>query len=81
MQAANFGVTLREHILDEHDIQIDRKVHWTDSTTFQKVLHLSDKKQPIHVTNRVAEDLEQSTIEQRRLVKGKGIPLPLKLEN
>ena len=30
MQAAVFGVRLRELILEEHDIEVDRIVHWTD---------------------------------------------------
>ena len=33
MQAAVFGVRLRELILEEHDIEVDQIVHWTDSTT------------------------------------------------
>ena len=33
MQAAVFGVRLREFILEEQDIEVDRNVHWTDSTT------------------------------------------------
>ena len=30
MQAAVFGVRLRELILEEHDIEVDQIIHWTD---------------------------------------------------
>ena len=33
MQAAVYGVRLRELILEEHDFDVDRIVHWTYATT------------------------------------------------
>ena len=74
MQATVFGVRLRELILDEHDIQIERIVHWTDSTTVLQWLHSANKKQPVFVANRVAEILEGSTIDQWRHVERKMNP-------
>ena len=74
MQAAVFGVRLRELILEEPDIEVDRIVHWTDSTTVLKWLHASNNKQPVFVANRVAEILENSTIDQWRHVEGKMNP-------
>ena len=71
MQAAVFGARLRELILEEHDIEVDRIVHWTDSTTVLQWLHASNNKQPVFVANRVAEILENSTIDQWRHVEGK----------
>ena len=71
MQAAVFGVRLIKLILDEHDIQIDQIVHWTDSTTIHQWLHSVDKKQQVFVANRVAEILEGSTIDQWRHVERK----------
>ena len=71
MQAAVFGVRLRELILEEHDIEIDRTVHWTDSTTVLQWLHSANKKQQVFLANRVAEILGSSTIDQWRLVEGK----------
>ena len=71
MQAAVFGVRLRELILEEHDIEIDQIVHWTVSTTVLQWLHASNNKQPVFVANRVAEILENSTIDQWRHVEGK----------
>ena len=71
MQAAVFGVRLRELILEEHDIEVDRIVHWTDSTTVLHWLHASNNKQPVFVANRVAEILENSNIDQWRHVGGK----------
>ena len=74
MQAAVFGVRLRELILEEHDIEVDRILHWTDSTTVLQWLHASNNKQPVFVANRVAEILENSTIDQWRHVEGKMNP-------
>ena len=74
MPAAVFGVRLRELILEEHDIEVDRIVHWTDSTTVLQWLHVSNNKQPVFVANRVAEILENSTIDQWRHVEGKMNP-------
>ena len=64
MQAAIFGVRLRELILEEHDFEVYRIVHWTDSTRVLQWLHASNNKQPVFVANRVAEILENSTIDQ-----------------
>ena len=72
MQAAVFGVRLL--ILEEHDIEVDQTVHWTDSTTVLQWLHASNNKQPVFVANRVAEILENSTIDQWRHVEGKMNP-------
>ena len=74
MQAAVFGVRLRELILEEYDNEEDQIVHWTDSTTVLQWLHASNNKQPVFVANRVAEILENSTIDQLRHVEGKKNP-------
>ena len=74
MQAEIFGVRLRELILEEHDIEVDQIVHWTDSTTVLQWLHASNNKQPVFVANRVAENLENSTTDQWRHVEGKMNP-------
>ena len=71
MQAAVFGVRLRELILGEHDFEVDRIIHWTDSTTVLQWLHASNNKQQVIVANRVAEVLDNSTIEQWRPFEGK----------
>ena len=71
MQAAVFGVRLRELILGEHDFEIDRIIHWTDSTTVLQWLHASNNKQQVIVANRVAEVLDNSTIDQWRPFEGK----------
>ena len=71
MQAAVFGVRLRELLLEEHDIEVDQIVHWTDSTTVLQWLHASNNKQPVFVANRVAEIPENSTNDQWLLVEGK----------
>ena len=74
MQAAGFGVRLRELISEEHDIEANRIIHWTGSTTILQWLHASNNKQPVFVANRVAENLESSTMDQWRHVDGKMNP-------
>ena len=64
MQGAVLGVRLRELILEEHDFEIDRIVHWTFPITVLQWLHSANKKQQVFVANRVAEILESSTIDQ-----------------
>ena len=64
MQLAVFGVRLRKLILEVHDIEVDRIVYWTHSTTVLQWLHAINNKQPFFVANRVAEILENSTIDQ-----------------
>ena len=71
MQAAFFGVGLRELILQQHDFEVDRFVYWTDSTSVLQWLRASNNKQPVFVANRVAEIPENSTIDQWRHVEGK----------
>ena len=64
MQAAVFGVRLRELVLELNlDIEVDRNIHWTDSKTVLQWLQASNNKQLVFVANRVAENLENSTIE------------------
>ena len=63
MQAAVFGVGLRELVLELNlDIELDRIIHWTDSTTVLQWLQASNNKQLVFVANRVAENLENSTM-------------------
>ena len=78
MQAAVFGVRLRELILEEHDIEVDQIVHWTDSTTVLQWLHVSNNKQLVFVANRVAEILEKSTIDQWGHFEGKLNPADIR---
>ena len=70
LQAAMYGTRLKQLIVDEHDIQVERTFFWTDSTTVLQWLHGADKKQPVFVANRVAEILDSSTIDQWRHVEG-----------
>ena len=77
IQAAVFGVRLRELILEDNDIEVDQSVHWPESTTVLKWLLASNNKQPVLLSNRVAEILENSTIEQWRHVEGKLNPVDI----
>ena len=70
LQAAVYGVRLRKQILNEHDVRIDKIYHWTDSTTVLQWLPAAQKKQQVFVANRVAEILENSSMDQWRHVKG-----------
>ena len=70
LQAAIYGTRLKQLIVDEHDVEIERTFFWTDSTTVLQWLHAADKKQPVFVANRVAEILDTSTIDQWRHVEG-----------
>ena len=70
LQAVMYGTRLKQLIVDEHDVEIERTFFWTDSTTVLQWLHGTDKKQPVFVENRVAEILDSSTIDQWRHVEG-----------
>ena len=65
-----YRTRLKQLIVDEHDVLIERTYFWTDSTTVSQLLHGADKKQPVFVANRVAEILDSSTIDQWRHVEG-----------
>ena len=67
LQAAVYGVRLREQILNEHNVRIDKIYHWTDSST---VLQAAHKKQQVFVANRAEEIPENSSMDQCRHVKG-----------
>ena len=69
LQAAVYGVRLRKHILNKHDVKIHKIFHWTDSSTVLKWLQAAHKKQ-VFVANRAAEILENSSMDQWRHVKG-----------
>ncbi|XP_075254852.1 uncharacterized protein LOC142346222 [Convolutriloba macropyga] len=70
LQAAVYGVRLRRQILKEHDVNIDKTYHWTDSSTVLQWLHSADKKQQVFVANRAAKILENSSMDQWIHVKG-----------
>ena len=61
-----YGTRLKQLIVDEHDVEIERTFFWTDSTTVLQQMHGAHKKQPLFVANRVAEILDRSTIDQWR---------------
>ena len=69
LQAAVYGVRLREQILNKHDVRIDKIFHWTNSSTVLQWLQAAHKKQQVFVANRAAEILENSSMDQWRHVK------------
>ena len=70
LQAAKYGTRLKQLIVDEHDVEIERTFFWPDSTNVLQWLHGADKKQPVFAANRVAEILDSSSIDQWRHVEG-----------
>ena len=70
LQPAVYGVRLREHILSEQDVRIDKIRLWTNSSTVLQWLQAAHKKQQVFVANRAAEILENSSVDQCRHVKG-----------
>ncbi|XP_075248374.1 uncharacterized protein LOC142341333 [Convolutriloba macropyga] len=69
-QAAVYGVRLRRQILREHDVNLDKIYHWTDSSTVLLWLQSAHKKQHVFVANKAAEILENSSMDQWRHLKG-----------
>ena len=70
LQAAMYGTRLKQLIVDVHDVETERSFFWTGLTTVLPALHGADKKQPLFRANRVAEILDNSTIDQWRQVEG-----------
>ena len=70
LQAAVYGVRLRQQILNENDVRINKIYHWTNSSTVLQWLQAVHKKQKVFVANRAAEILENSSMGQWRHVKG-----------
>ena len=70
LQAAVYGVRLRQQILNNHDVRIDKIYRWTDSSSVLQWLQAAHKKQQVFVANRAAEILENSSMDQWRHVKG-----------
>ena len=73
LQAALYSVRLRKLSVEWHDLLIDSIVsvtHWTDSLTVFQWLHSADRKQNAFVGNIAAENLEASTIDEWKHIKG-----------
>ena len=68
LQASLLAARLRKEIENALTVRIDNTFMWTDSTTVLQWLH-SLEKQPVFVTNRVAEILEQTTVDEWNYVK------------
>ena len=70
LQAAMYATRLRDSIIAEHDLVFSKICHWSDSMTVLHWLHSSHKKQTVFVANRIAEILENSTIDEWNFVNG-----------
>ena len=70
LQAALYSVRLRHLITEDYDIKIQTVTHWTNFMTVLQWLHSAHKRQQVFVANSVVEILDQSTVDERRHVKG-----------
>ena len=70
LQAAMYATRLRDSIIAEHDLVFSKICDWSDSMTVLHWLHSSHKKQTVFVANRIAEILENSTIDEWNFVNG-----------
>ena len=68
LQASLFAARLRKEIENALTVRIDNTLMWTESTTVLQWLH-SLEKQLVFVTNRVAEILELTTVDEWNYVK------------
>ena len=64
LQAAVFGARLAKFIRRKQRIDINSTHMWTDSTTALQWTQGSDKRQPIFVAHRFAENLESTQASQ-----------------
>ena len=70
LQVPVCGFRLRRQILRDHDVEIDKIYHWTDSSTVLQWLRSAHKKQQVFLANKAVEILENSSMDQWRHVKG-----------
>ena len=68
LQASLLAARLRKVLENALTVRVDNTFMWTDSTTVLQWLH-SLEKQPVFVTNRVAEILEPTTADEWNHVK------------
>ena len=73
LQASLLAARLRKEIENALTVRVDNTFMWTDSTTVLQWLH-SLKKQSVFVTNRVAEILELTTVDEWNYVKSSDNP-------
>ena len=69
LQAALYSVRLRPLIIKDHDIPIGTVKHWTDSMNVLHWLRWAHKRQQVFVANWVGKLPDQSTVNERRLLK------------
>ena len=70
LQAAVYGVRLRNQILRKHVVKIDTIYLCADSSTVLQWLHSVHKKQQVFIVNRAAEILENFSMNQWGHIKG-----------
>ena len=63
LQAALLAARLKDEVQQALTVPVERTFMWTDSTTVLQWLHSIDKK-PVFFANRVAEDLELTTVDE-----------------
>ena len=60
LQAAVYAAQLAQFVTEEHDIHINEKVFWSDSTTVLYWLRTPEIRHRIFVANRLAKILDVS---------------------
>ena len=74
LQASLIASRLRCIVVEQLEFSFTRCVLWTDSSCVLQWINTSTKKHPIFVANRVAEILDQSTVDEWRHVPGEQNP-------
>ena len=64
MRAAVMAVRLKEQIVKEHEMKINKCCFWSHSTTVLQWIHSSNRNQQVFVVNRVAETLDTTDVSQ-----------------
>ena len=77
LQAALHAARIKSSVQEEHNLNFAETYMRSDSKTVLQWLKTSDKKHPIFVANRVAEILENTTIDQWHHVAGVNNPADL----
>ena len=62
LQAAVMAVRLKEQIVKEHEMKMNKCSFWSNSTTVLQWIHSSHSKQQVFAANRVAEILDTTDV-------------------
>ena len=69
-QAAVMVARLKDQTVKAHEMKINNRSFWSESTTVLPRIHISHRKQQVFVANRVAEILDTTDVSQWKHVSG-----------